>query len=70
MKLVKAVFGGLMLAAALSRLLDTMLFGVQPLDPWTFALVAIVVTVTAAVSAVGPAWRAARIDPVIALRNE
>jgi putative ABC transport system permease protein len=47
-----------------------MLFGVQPLDPWTFALVAIVITLTAAVSAVGPAWRAARIDPVIALRNE
>jgi putative ABC transport system permease protein len=61
---------GLILAAILSRLLDTMLFGVEPLDPWTFALVAIVVTLTAALSVVGPAWRASRIDPVIALRSE
>jgi ABC-type antimicrobial peptide transport system permease subunit len=36
----------------------------------TFVLVSMVVTLTAVVSAIGPAWRAARIDPVIALRNQ
>jgi putative ABC transport system permease protein len=61
---------GLALSAALSRLLATMLFGVQPLDPVTFGLVTIVLAVTAAVSIAGPAWRATRIDPAIALRGE
>jgi ABC-type antimicrobial peptide transport system permease subunit len=45
-----------------------MLFGVQPLDFVTFALVTIVVGITAAVSIAGPAWRAARIDPAVALK--
>jgi putative ABC transport system permease protein len=61
---------GLALSMMLGRLLTTMLFGVQPLDPATFAAVAIVLLITAAVSALGPAWRAARIDPAVALRCE
>jgi putative ABC transport system permease protein len=51
------------------HLIETMLFGVRPLDPMTFGLVALVLGVTAALSIVGPAWRAARIDPAVALRN-
>ena len=54
----------------LGRLLTTMLFGVQPLDPVTFASVTIVLALTAAVSIAGPAWRAARVDPAVALRGE
>jgi putative ABC transport system permease protein len=61
---------GLILSTLLGRLLGTMLFGVKPLDFWTFTLVTMVVALTAAVSAFGPAWRAARIDPVAALRSE
>jgi putative ABC transport system permease protein len=61
---------GLALSIAFGRLLGAMLFGVEPLDPMTFASVAIVLTVTAAVSIAGPAWRATRIDPVVALRAE
>jgi putative ABC transport system permease protein len=61
---------GLALSAVLGRLLATMLFGVQPLDPVTFASVTIVLALTAAVSTFGPAWHATRIDPVIALRQE
>jgi putative ABC transport system permease protein len=61
---------GLFLSAVLGRLLTTLLFGVQPLDPMTFASVTIVLAVTAAVSIAGPAWRAARIDPAVALRSE
>jgi putative ABC transport system permease protein len=61
---------GLVLSMVLGRLLATMLFGVQPLDPMTFAAVAIVLALTAAVSIAGPAWRVSRIDPVAALRAE
>ena len=60
---------GLVLAAVSGRLIETLLFGVRPLDPTTFALVTAVLGITAALSIVGPAWRAARIDPAVALRN-
>jgi putative ABC transport system permease protein len=61
---------GLVLSVAFGRLLSTMLFGVKPLDPLTFASVIIVLLVTAAISIAGPAWRAIRIDPAQALRTE
>ena len=48
----------------------SMLFGVQPLDVTTFALVISGAGVTAAISMAGPAWRAARIDPAQALRSK
>jgi putative ABC transport system permease protein len=60
---------GLALAAAGGRLIATMLFGIRPLDPTTFVLVTTVLIVTAALSIIGPAWRAARIDPAVALRT-
>jgi putative ABC transport system permease protein len=60
---------GLALASASGRAISTFLFGVEPLDPATFAAVAVVLTVTAGVSAAAPAWRAARVDPAVALRN-
>jgi putative ABC transport system permease protein len=61
---------GLAVWMASGRLLATLLFGVQPWDLATFAAVAIVLALTAAVSIVGPAWRAIRIDPAVALRAE
>jgi putative ABC transport system permease protein len=61
---------GLLLSAMFGRLLATMLFGVQPLDPPTFAAVAVVIVVTAIVSTLGPALRAVRVDPAVALRIE
>ena len=61
---------GLLLAIALGRLLATMLFGVEPMDPVTFAFVTLVLAVTAAISTAGPAWRATRVDPIRALRQE
>jgi putative ABC transport system permease protein len=61
---------GLALAALLSRLLSTVLFEVRPLDPMTFVAVVFVLAVTAAISIVGPAWRATHIDPAKALRAE
>ncbi len=60
---------GLLLATALSRVLTTVLFGVAPLDPTTFGWVAMLLAVTATAAIAGPAWRAARIDPAVALRS-
>jgi putative ABC transport system permease protein len=61
---------GLAVATLLSRLLAAMLFGVQPLDAVTFATVAIMLGLAAAVSIAAPAWRAVRIDPAIVLRSQ
>jgi putative ABC transport system permease protein len=61
---------GLGVAAVLGRLLASVLFGVEPLDPMTFVSVTIVLALTAAVSMAGPAWRATRVDPAVALRGE
>ena len=60
---------GLLLSAVCGRLIETMRFGVRPLDPVTFVVVTIVLGITAALSIAGPAWRAARIDPAVALRK-
>jgi putative ABC transport system permease protein len=61
---------GLIAAAVLSRSISTFLFGVQPIDPVTFVVVPIVLMATAAIAVAAPAWRASRIDPVVAFKNE
>jgi putative ABC transport system permease protein len=61
---------GLGLAAALGRLLGGMLVGVAPIDPLTLGSVLAVLAVTAAMAIAAPAWAAARVDPVEALRAE
>jgi putative ABC transport system permease protein len=61
---------GIGLSLLLSQLLGSMLFGVEPWDPATFAAVALVLALTATLSIAGPAWRATRIDPARALRGE
>jgi putative ABC transport system permease protein len=61
---------GLVLSAAFGRTIGAMLFGVRPMDPATFAAVIVVVALTGAASVIGPAWRAARIDPARALRSK
>jgi putative ABC transport system permease protein len=61
---------GLSLAAVLGRLLATVLFGVQPLDPLTFGSVIVLLALTAAAATTAPALRAARIDPALALRSD
>ena len=61
---------GLVAAVATSRLLAGMLFGITPLDLPTYTIVVIVLTATALVACLVPAWRATRIDPTTALRWE
>ncbi len=57
-------------ATALARLLGTLLFGVGPTDPATFAAAAVTLAVVGVLAAYLPARRAARIDPVRALAEE
>jgi len=61
---------GLAGALALTRVLATLLFGVSPTDPATFAAIALFLLLVAAAASGIPAWRAAHIDPVVALRSE
>jgi len=61
---------GLLGAAASSRLIESLLYGVTALDPSTYALAALLLVTAAAVAAYLPARRAARVDPMSALRAE
>jgi putative ABC transport system permease protein len=64
------IAAGLVLAFGVTRLLSGLLHGVTPADPATFAVVAIALTGVAALASAVPAWRASRVDPVVALKSE
>jgi ABC-type antimicrobial peptide transport system permease subunit len=61
---------GVLVAAAATRLLSTLLYGVSPLDSRAFAAVTIALTLVALLASCIPARRAALVDPMIALREE
>lgn len=61
---------GLIGAAVLSRFMTTLLFNVRPTDPAVYAAVSLVLIAVALLASYVPARRAARIDPLVALRDE
>lgn len=61
---------GLLVSVALARILATQLWGVSPYDPWTLTLVPAMLLLTGFLACWFPARRAARVDPLIALRYE
>jgi putative ABC transport system permease protein len=64
------IVSGIAASAALTRLLTAQLFAVRPLDPLTFITVPVILLAIALAAAYVPALRAARVDPMMALRHE
>jgi len=61
---------GIAVAVVITRVMAAFLFGVGPMDPMTYAVVSAVLAAIALLATYLPARRAARIDPVVALRAE
>jgi putative ABC transport system permease protein len=61
---------GVALSLVLTRVMSALLFGVKPTDPITYAAVSCTLAAVALLATHLPARRAARVDPIIALRAE
>jgi putative ABC transport system permease protein len=61
---------GIAASLVASRVLASLLYGVTPSDPLTYAAVGLLLATVALLASYVPARRAARVDPVIALRSE
>jgi predicted permease len=61
---------GIVLSLAAFRLLSNSLYGLSASDPLTILMAAVMITAVAATAACLPAWRASRVDPMVALRYE
>jgi putative ABC transport system permease protein len=64
------VVAGLLVTLVCSRLVGSFLFGVSPRDPLTLVGPAAILGGVALIACAIPAWRAARVDPTVALRSE
>jgi ABC-type antimicrobial peptide transport system permease subunit len=61
---------GIPAAMAAGSLMSTKLFGVKPWDPIMLTLATLLLSVAALVASTIPAWRAAGVEPMVALRTE
>jgi ABC-type antimicrobial peptide transport system permease subunit len=57
-------------ATVLTRLMSTLLYGITPLDPLTYVIVPVILSIATVLASYLPARRAAAVDPVEALRSE
>jgi putative ABC transport system permease protein len=67
---IAGVLVGLVAASGVSLNIQSLLFSTAPLDPLTFAVMTVALVGTSALACLIPARRAARVDPIVALRNE
>jgi len=68
--MMAGIVTGVAAALVLTRLMETLLYDVQPTDPWTFAVVAASLATVGLLACSLPAFKAALVDPAIALRDE
>jgi ABC-type lipoprotein release transport system permease subunit len=68
--LVIGVAIGVPAAMAASRWVESMLFGLGPTDPIAIVAAVLLLATVAHIAAYLPAWKAARVDPLVALRHE
>ena len=61
---------GLILSGIMAPLISSLLYGVRPLDPEVFTAVPVILMVVVLLASYVPAWRAARVNPILALRRE
>jgi putative ABC transport system permease protein len=67
---VAGILIGLLAAAALTRLMENLLFGMSPTDPLTFGTIALLLAAVSLLACWIPARRATKVDPITALRSE
>ena len=62
--------GGIGLALLLGQVMDALLFAVSPNDPAVMGMMVLLVILTGLLACYLPAWRAVKVDPMVALRCE
>ena len=68
--MVWRAFAGVVASLGITRLVRGLLFGVTPADPATFAAAGLTLAAIALPGCLVPAWRAASVDPIVALRGD